>query len=414
MNHKLKKFIKKFIPNSILQAYGRKIIDYRITEFAEKINSEKQLHKEYAMGINLIGPVRAAMGLGQSCRLLADILENTEYDFCIKDFSLGNGVVDLDHTYDLKICDDIKYNINIFHIEPIELMCAAPQMGEEVWNGRYNIAFWLWELESFPKAWNKSFDLIDEIWTPSEFTSSCLRKYTDKPIYTIPYCISAPTDEKYGREYFGLPEERFLFLCMYDTNSTMERKNPSAVIRAFQKAFQENDNKVGLILKMNNPTEQDIRQINNMIGNYNNIYIFTDILDKVAVNSLIKCVDVFVSLHRAEGFGLVMAEAMLNGTPCIATNWSSNTEFMNEEVACMVDYEFVTLKKSVPPYEKGIRWANANVEHAAFYMKKLYQDREFYNQLADKAQKYVAEKLEMEKAVKLVQNRIKEIGGEYY
>lgn len=409
----IKSTIKKFLPESILRLYGKIIFDYRFIKLKRKIDLGQKSCQEYGLGINLIGPIRAAMGLGQSCRLLADILDHTKYEFAIKEVSLGNGVRNLDHTYDSKICDDMKYNINIFHIEPFELMSGAPQMGEKVWNGRYNIAFWLWEIEKFPKAWKKSFDLIDEIWTPSEFTSSCLRKYTNKPIYTIPYCVSAPTDEKYGREYFDLPQECFLFLCMYDTNSTMERKNPSAVIKAFQQAFSSNDNHVGLVLKMNNPKSKDIELIEEIVGEYKNVYLITDVMDKIVVNSLIKCVDVFVSLHRAEGFGLVMAEAMLNGTPCIATNWSSNTEFMNDEVACMVDYQFVTLKKAFPPYEKGIRWADPNVGHAAYYMKKLYQDGNFYYQIANRAKKYIETKLGMQSAVELVQQRIDDINKRF-
>ena len=127
------------------------------------------------------------------------------------------------------------------------------------------------------------------------------------------------------------------------------------------------------------------------------------------LNSLIKDVDVFISMHRAEGFGLVMAEAMLNGTPVIATDWSSNTEFMNQDVACMVDYTFVTLKEDFPPYKAGAVWADPNPDTAADYMKKLYSQPEFYREKAQKAQTYIADKLSMSNAVELIEKRMEEI-----
>ena len=104
-----------------------------------------------------------------------------------------------------------------------------------------------------------------------------------------------------------------------------------------------------------------------------------------------------------------MAEAMLNGTVCIATNWSSNTEFMNKDVACMVDYGFITLEKDMSPYRKGAKWADANTDEAAEYMKKLHDDSEYYNDLSTKAKDYIEKKLSMNSVTELINNRLEEI-----
>ena len=200
---------------------------------------------------------------------------------------------------------------------------------------------------------------------------------------------------------------------MYDTNSTMDRKNPVGALKAFCQAFSPEDQSVGLVLKMNNPRKEDLDVLKDQLKEYSNIYYITEVMDKVVVNSLIREADVFVSLHRAEGFGLVMAEAMLNGTPCIATDWSSNTEFMNSDVACMVDYTFTTLEKSSPPYEKGARWADANIDTAAAYMKKLKENPEYYRRLAENGKAYIEEKLGMEQAVRAIKQRIGEIEHDF-
>lgn len=413
ISEKMRPVLVKVVPMGILRRAKDQLWEKSLNRAMRDSKRSPYDPSAYPKGVNLIGCIRAEIGLGQSCRLLANELENSGIDYTIKNFLPDGNLRAEDHSWDSKVQEEIKYGINLFHIEPLDLVEAYVEgLDPQIWNNRYNIAFWLWELEEFPQNWKKAFTLVDEIWTPSEFTSASIRKVTDKPVYTIPYCVTAPFDEKYDRSYFGLPEDKFLFLAMYDTNSTKERKNPAGVIEAFQKAFSPEDTHVGLVLKMNNPKESDLKEIQDKLGEYSNIYYITQIMDKIVVNSLIRTVDVFVSLHRAEGFGLVMAEAMLNDTPCIATNWSSNTEFMNEDVACMVDYTFTTLKKDAAPYKKGAKWADANTDTAAGYMKELAENKEYYQKLQKSGKTYIQEKLGMKQAVALIEKRIQEIEGE--
>lgn len=255
-----------------------------------------------------------------------------------------------------------------------------------------------------------AINLLDEIWTPAEFISRTIRKITDKPVYTVPYAVTAEADSvKYDRKYFGLPEDKFLYLMMYDTFSIKERKNPEGVVKAFKEAFSEKREDVGLVMKVNSADEEEWNYINELIKPYNNVYFVDRNLSKIEVNSLVADVDVFVSLHRAEGFGLVMAEAMLNHTTCISTNWSANTEFMNEEVACMVDYEMITLDKFIPPYKKGYKWAEPGVHQAAEYMKKLADDKDSCKAMSESAYSYVKDKLSKEKAIRIMKDRIGQI-----
>ena len=128
--------------------------------------------------------------------------------------------------------------------------------------------------------------------------------------------------------------------------------------------------------------------------------------------SLIQCVDVVVSLHRAEGFGLVLAEAMHLGTPVIATNWSANTEFMDENTACMVDCRLVKIEKDIPPFPAGGRWAEPDIRQAAAYMRKLYTDRQFCMELSKRAKVHVNKVLSMERAKKQMSDRLENIWQE--
>ena len=226
----------------------------------------------------------------------------------------------------------------------------------------------------------------------------------------------------------GAPEEgagtlsimdKFLFLVMFNSGSVMERKNPLAAIKAFKESFckdEETKKKykdVGLVIKISEAelSTDDEKIINSVVDKDDNIYYMCGHLNKTEVNSLIADVDVYVSLHRSEGFGLVMAEAMYVGTPVIATNWSGNTEFMNSDTACMVGYDMKELDKDYEPFKKGNLWADAHVDEAAQFMKKLYEDKEFYNKIAVNGQNYAKEHLAYKRSADIVSDRIRKIHG---
>lgn len=189
--------------------------------------------------------------------------------------------------------EDYPYRVNLFHVNPQEVGLAYLYLNKEIWRDRYNIAFWLWELEEFPQEYQEAIKFFDEIWTPSEFASSSIRKVTDKPVYTLPYYVTAGKDENCGRADFGLPEDKFLYLIMYDTNSTMARKNPVGALDAYKKAFPVEDEHVGLVIKMNNPKQEDLEVLREQTKGYQNVYLIAEVLDKPKVNSLIAAVDVF-------------------------------------------------------------------------------------------------------------------------
>lgn len=400
----MKPVLVKVFPKKMLQKAKKKWLQKNIKHLRE-VQLMPYAKEKFPEGINLIGNIKGSSGLGQSARLVAAELEASKYEVDLVQHSISNKLNISDTTYDEKLVEKGKYGINIFHINMHEFATAYMQLGKDLWDGHYNIGFWLWELEEFPDEWVDCIHLLDEIWTPAEFVSESIRKKTDKPVITIPYHVTAPVDVTYDRGYFKLPKDQFLFLMLFDSGSMIERKNPTAVIEAYKKAFDKSEN-VGLVIKMNGYNETDVKYIHSMLEGYEHVYLITESFTKVEVNSLIRCVDVVTSLHRAEGFGLVLAEAMLNETPCIATNWSANTEFMNDDVACMVDYTIVTLEKEIGPYVPGNHWAEANVEHAATYMRKLYDDPNYYNEKKEKAKAYIDEKLAMANITKLIEERI--------
>lgn len=407
---KVRPVLVKIIPAKVLSSMKANVINNGAKNFAD-VKLEPFCRDAFPDGVNLIGDIRADTGLGQSMRYVSQILDASGADNLVYNYYVPPGVSMTDTSCDDKIADALKYNVNIFHINANELPVGFMDLGKEMWDRHYNIGHWVWELEEFPEEWIPSFNLIDEIWTPTEFVRKTLMKYTDKPVYALPFPVQAETDEKMDRAYFGLPKDKFLFMMMFDLGSGMARKNPLAIVESFKKAFDQDNEHVGLVVKLtkSDKNAKDIEYIRGLLEGYDNIEFICENLSRVQVNSLISCVDVYVSLHRAEGFGLVMAEAMMVGTPVIATNWSGNTEFMNEDSACLVDYSLVELEKNAPPFKKGYHWADADTDQAAGFMKRLFEDKEYYDIMKNNAYNYVRERLNMERSAKIVMDRLQEI-----
>lgn len=407
---KLRPVLVKIVPQKLLSSVKAKMITRSAASF-DKSSLAPFDPLARPAGVNLIGNLRADTGLGQSMRLVSHILDESGYENDARIFFMPPGGSMNNHSCDEKITDEDKYGVNLIHVNPSEFPMPFINMGAENFSGHYNIGYWLWELKEFPEDWLPALELADEIWTPSEFISDTIRNNTDKPVLTVPYPVEAPFDEKYTREHFGLPEDKFLFLMMFDSGSVMARKNPLAVIEAFKKAFAPEETGVGLVLKIHEARDEDVALIREQMKGYDNIYLVSGTLPKIEVNSLIKTCDVFVSLHRAEGFGLVCAEAMLLGTPCIATNWSANTEFMSDSVACMVDYKLVEIEETLEAFKKGYHWAEADTSVAARYMKMLFEDKEFYGRIRVAAKSYIQTKLSISASAAVVKKRLDAIYG---
>ncbi len=406
---KMKPVLKKVLPIKVSRALKQKTIDAGMASLIRE-GREHFNRQAYPDGINEIGLFKAQMGLGQGARLLGDALKECSFPVSFHNFVLPNNVMHEEDTeFDKDLSEEYAYNINVIHVNPEELSYLYLEGDRSVWNKRYNIGFWLWELENLPQSWLKYFSMLDEIWTPSKYITENIQAVTDLPVKTIPYPVGAPYDERYDRNHFHLPSDRFLFLVMYDSNSTIERKNPLGAIRAYKAAFKDDTKNTGLVIKINNPTKKDLTILKKEVAGIRNVYFITNTMDKTEVNSLIRCADVFVSLHRAEGFGLVMAEAMLLGTPSIATNYSSNTEFMNRQSSCMVDYKYTMVKKEAFPYKRGERWAEPNLRTAAIYMRKLATDKEAYQKKREAGIERGRELFNTDRIVKMIEERVKEI-----
>lgn len=341
-------------------------------------------------GVNLVGYIRAEMGIGEGARSDARALAAAGIDFGIINVETGNPARMSDLSWHHKEILNAPYDIILMHINGDFLPMARKELPSHFFDGRYTIGYWAWELEEIPNEWLPAYKEVDEIWVPSNFVKSAVEKHTTIPVVVIPHCLDATNESHITRDYFDIPNEAFVFLAMFDTRSIAERKNPYGVITAFKNAFSADDKNVCLVLKVNNSNGEEYARLQAAIESYPNIQILTKTHTREEIYALTSLIDCYVSLHRSEGFGLGPAEAMCLGKATILTNWSGNTDYMTAENSIAIDYELTKIVKDHGPYKAGQRWAEPDLRQASEAMQALVADPERAQQMGDCAKQTIA------------------------
>lgn len=365
------------------------------TKFNEKngtYNYRIENFKGEPSGINSIGFFYDNIGLSHAGRYVTRTLRRQNIPFITKNFQR----VDCKKTsseFDSTMQNELKYAVNLFNFNSSNVIDYYKIFPEDL-KDRFNIIYGYWEYDKFPKHMLISANYANEIWCPSNFILEILSKYYSIPCVKMPVAIEFNQNNlnPYNREYFGLPSSCFLYIFTFDVGSEIRsgRKNPLAVIKAFQKAFPIRSSNVGLVMKITQrpefigtPKHDNLIDEIKTLSKQMNLFTISDTLDDNQMKGLINCCDVYVSLHRCEGLGLGMMEAMKLGKPVIATNYSGNTEFMRNDNSCPVDYNLI------PSGIEDYLWADPDINQAAYYMQKLFTNKGYYRAISDKARKHI-------------------------
>lgn len=362
-------------------------------------------------GVNLIGYVGGQFGIAENVRSYARALLAADYPMCLLDVGLSAPSQSNDRSLLALVSKYPVHPYNLHFYNPDQVDAASTSLGDVVFEGRYNIGFWLWELANFPGEWSAQAESFDEFWVPSDFVRDGLAAITGKPIVKIPKSVEFDLIPGIGREHFGLEPGVFTFLFSLDFHSFVARKNPQAVIAAFRHAFPSERNDVRLLIKSSHgyrfPTE--LSAIAMSIAGDTRIHMMDQVLSREEMYALQASTDAYVSLHRSEGFGLGMAEAMRLGKPVVATGYSGNMEFMSPAEACIVSFDLVPVGPGQYPHGEGQVWAEPHVEDAAQHMRALVDHPERAAQLGAAASARIRSGYSHASAASAIGRRIREI-----
>jgi glycosyltransferase involved in cell wall biosynthesis len=326
-------------------------------------------------GVNLVGFFHAEFGQGEVVRRLAEAFRHAGLSFSavpLREIPHRYIPHRQDHPFRVDASEPM-FDVNVLCLNAEHVVSYAETTGRELLADRYTVGVWFWETETFPEGLLPALDYVDEVWVASEFVATAIGPETWKPVLTFPLPVPEPKPEPVSRSDFVLPEEAFLFAFAFDFFSTVERKNPAALVEAFTREFAPGSGAHLLIKTINGDKRADeLQSLIASAGGHPDVSVHDGYLPPETVTALTAAADCYVSLHRSEGFGLTIAEALALGKPTIATGYSGNLTFMDTDGSYLVPYRLTPVPDGAGPYPAGALWADPDVDAASALMREVF------------------------------------------
>lgn len=327
--------------------------------------------------VRVVGHPTAPIGMGEVARSVWRSLDEVGMESRIVDIYGPQGTPDpeLIAQYQAAITPLLGDGVNIYCINGDEVEQALNVLPNPMAEGTRNCIYPFWELGRYPPEWAKQLSRFDEVWTASVFVRDAIAKAVDIPVIHMPIACEVKRLALRSRRHFGIRESAYAFLFAFDFLSYVERKNPFAVLNAFRALVAERPfDDVILVIKTNNSHRRpDMKErFDAAVAPFRDrVKVIDGTLSDPEMKSLVWLTDCFVSLHRSEGFGLGISEAMSLGKPVIATAYSGNMDFCSEQTAYLIPYQLISLRAGDYPHWQNQHWADADVEAATRAMRDL-------------------------------------------
>lgn len=341
------------------------------------------------LGVNFIGDLRVRSGLGEAAMATVDAALASGVPIAYRELLTPFDQHDPLAAQYAALPTTSRYSSNLLYYNAESLGSLSDREIRLALNDHYTAGVWFWELAQMPARYGKLLTYLDEMWVASRFVrDAVLDLDADLPVEVIPVPINLTVPAHVSRAEFGIPNGRFVFLFTFAASSHGGRKNPFAVIDAFERAFGRADSRATdhgplLVIKAHHAAHLSafrdaLAKAVERVGGL----LIEDQLTRAQMNALLSCADAYVSLHRSEGFGLGMAESMYLGKPVIGTAYSGNVDFMTNANSYLIDYRLRPITMAdhawfgegfAQLYEPGVEWAYPDIEQAAACMKRLYE-----------------------------------------
>jgi glycosyltransferase involved in cell wall biosynthesis len=363
-----------------------------------------------SVGASIFGHFSSPMGLGAAARRCARAFQSVNYPITLHNLRVlpkegGVETADFSET-------PAQYRNLICCLNPPEMFRALGAEIAVLPQRHRSIGYWNWELPVLPPSWVPACNFVHEIWTPSQFGADLFRDWFAGPVRVIPYGVpETDMPQTEARERLGLPLDSFIFLMIYDSDSTNLRKNPEGVIAAFLDAFAETAESAPLLIIKKYGHTAPSAEMGRLIDEAQSrlpLIVMSEFFDEDKMSSLQSACDCYVSLHRSECFGLNIAECMSAGRLAIVTDFSGNRDFTKSDNSILVPYSPRVLKPHDYYYGRGQWWAEPDHEAAVEAMRWAVSKPQEARKLAQKAKTDIRGKFSFERVGKLMQLALSE------
>ena len=349
-------------------------------------------------GINLIGYATANFSLGNTLRHVASALRARGVPISVLDLPQARQAQGRDESlraHQVAAPEALPYDVNLFclPVSGIVDLLLHPDAFRFRWQDRLNIALIFWELPRMPAHWSAALSAFDAVLCSSWFIRETVAAHVPNALAIyMPYPLVLPPVIPVARSAHGIPDDAFVFYFSFDPFSGIERKNPAAILEAFNRAFA-GARGYHLAIKMNVPPARAAaqpaaaRRFAAACGKAPNVTLISASMPYGEALGLAQACDCFVSLHRSEGLGMAPMEAMLMGKPVIMTAWSGAMSYADATSVCLVPADLADLGRGRIEFKSsfmrgGAFWAEPSVSAAAYWMKKLAFDVDFRERVA--------------------------------
>lgn len=375
------------------------------------LSGDVELSKQDSFGLNLFGGFEHQLGTSIAGRFLVQKLYNLGVPFAIRNMNnewhprLGDAeMADLRKHY----CEALPHNVNLAFYNADTLEHMSDHFRNE-FQGRKTLGLWWWEFDDhFP--FQKAFEMVDGVIACSEFVATALRKAAPQGCkvfkWKYPYMVPALSAQSSRdmRQALGFSSDDFIVYFNFDFCSSYERKNPEAVISTFSRAFKH-DRAAKLLLKISNANlyKDDMAALMRAIQNSGveqQVRLSQDVWSHGEVLKMMAQSDVYLSLHRSEGLGAGMLEAMSVGLPVVATSYGGNLDFMNSENSLLVDWKPIAVQKDFGPYRQGWTWADPQIQQAELHLRRLFEDKQMKIELGRRGKTSIVDQFRPEALLK--------------
>ncbi len=364
--------------------------------------------------VSVIGYLKSVIGVGHAGRMVASSLETTGLKTKGFNVTLNVETRQGDESVSHLLSPVANGRIHIYNINADQLPLVKDAIRDQVQPADYVISMPFWELSKFPIEWLSSYEGVHEIWAPTRFMQQALLPVMNIPVFWMPPAVTLENFTRVDREHFDLPHNRFLFHFNFDLTSFATRKNPMAVIEAYRRAFHHrySDIATGLVIKTRGQDTDgsNLKKLIDSTKDESDIFIINQLMSYHDTLRLMDCCDCYVSLHRSEGFGYTLAEAMLLGKPVIATNYSGSKDFVDASTGFPVNYQLKPLKEGEYPFWQGQKWADPDIDHAAWLMQQIVNDHYKTKEIAEAGRNKILTDYSIQSLGKRYLKRLKQIG----
>ena len=327
---------------------------------------EPKLDRNLPRGVNLFGYFDTESGVGEIARSMASMLAEAGIPHAL--VNIGQDWLRRNDRRVWRFSTSNPYSVNLFMVNADQVPSTLDRFGEDARRGRINVGYWFWELSTFPPAYARSFDFFDEIWVATEFCREAVAAVSPIPVVKVPPGFEFETPRgRRNRFSFGMRDDDFVFLYVFDSASLVARKNPGGLIRAFRAAFPD-PSRERLVLKTTTFARSKLAALERLARG-SPIDVLNEYVDRHELLDLLAAADCYVSLHRSEGLGLTLLESMALAKPVIATGYSGNEDFLRPGLGFPVGYRLAPIRRTTGPYEKGSIWAEPDLTDAARWMR---------------------------------------------